>query len=130
EGRLRDIQVPTVDDLWKVPVEERQQQSTDVGTVDVGVRHDDDTVVAELVDVVGVADTRSEGRDQRDDLLAREHLVKTSFLDVEDLAAERENGLRRTIATLLRTTAGAVSLDEKELGLCGVTFLAVRELAR
>jgi hypothetical protein len=34
-----------------LPVEERQQQRADVRAVDVGVGHDDDAVIAQLVDV-------------------------------------------------------------------------------
>jgi hypothetical protein len=40
--------VALVDQLRHLPVEEREQQRADVGAVDVGVRHDDDLVVAQL----------------------------------------------------------------------------------
>jgi hypothetical protein len=36
---------------WHLPIEEGQQQRADVRTVDVGVGHDDDAVIAQLVDV-------------------------------------------------------------------------------
>ena len=51
ERRLRDVDVARVDQLAHLPVEERQQQRADVRSVDVGVGHDDDPVVAELRDV-------------------------------------------------------------------------------
>ena len=71
ERRLRDVEVAAVDQLRHLPVEERQQQRADVGAVDVGVRHDDDLVVAQLVDVeLLVADAGAERGDQRADLLA------------------------------------------------------------
>jgi len=46
EWRLGDVEVSLVDELWHLAVEESQQQGSDVGTVDIRVRHDDDLVVA------------------------------------------------------------------------------------
>ena len=51
ERRLGDEEVAALDQLAHLPVEEGQQQRADMGAVDVGVRHDDDLVVAQLVGV-------------------------------------------------------------------------------
>ena len=51
ERRLRDVEVAPLEDLRHLPVEEREQQRPDVAAVDVGVGHQDDLVVAELLDV-------------------------------------------------------------------------------
>src|SRR5215207_2406449 len=48
---LRDVDVASIDQLRHLPVEERQEQRADVRTVYVCVRHDDDAVVAEFLDV-------------------------------------------------------------------------------
>ncbi len=40
-----------IDQLPHLAVEQRQQQGADVGAVDVRIGHDDDAVVAQLVDV-------------------------------------------------------------------------------
>jgi len=87
ERRLRDVEVAALHDLGEVPVEEREQQRADVAAVDVGVRHDDDPVVADLVDVLLLLDAAAEGGDEGDDLLRREHLLEPRLLDVQDLAA-------------------------------------------
>ena len=55
--------------------------------------------------------------DQRLDLLVLEHLVEAGALDVEDLAADREDRLDARVARLLRAAAGAVALDDEQLGL-------------
>jgi hypothetical protein len=59
-----------------------------VAAVDVGVGHQDDLVVAKLLDVeAALADAAAERRDERADLGAREHLVEARALDVQDLPA-------------------------------------------
>src|SRR6185312_9813169 len=42
ERRLRDVDVPALDELRHLPIEKRQQQRADVRAVDVRVGHDDD----------------------------------------------------------------------------------------
>ena len=130
ERRLRDVEMAAVDQLGHLPVEERQQQGADMGAVDVGVRHDDDLVVAQLVDVeLLVADAGAERGDQRADLLAAQHLVEARALDVEDLAAQRQHGLEFAVAALLGGAAGRVALDDEQFGLGRIALLAVGELA-
>ena len=122
-----------LDHLGHVPVEERQQQRPDVGAVDVGVGHDDDPVVAQLRDVEAVADALdpgAEGDDQRPDVLAREDLVEARLLDVQDLAAQRQDRLEAPVAALLGGATGRVALDDVELAPRRVALLAVGELAR
>ena len=110
--------------------EERQQQSADMRAVDVGVGHDDDLVIAQLVDIeVVAADAGAERRDQRADLLARQHLVEARALDVEDLAAQRQHRLELAVAALLGGAAGRIALDDEDLRLRGVALLAIGELA-
>src|SRR3546814_8913025 len=50
ERRLGNEEVPVLDQLRHLPVEEGQQQGTDVGAVDVGVGHDHDLVVAQFLE--------------------------------------------------------------------------------
>ena len=103
-----------------------------MGAVDVGVGHDDDPVVAQLREVEAVVDAFDagpQGDDQRPDVLARNDLVEARLLDVEDLAAQRQDGLEAPIATLLRRATGRVALDDEQLAARGIAFLAIGELA-
>ena len=107
ERWLGDVDVAAIDQLRHLPVEERQQQRADVRAVDVGVGHDDDAVVAQLVGVEVVdADATTERRDHRLDFVAAEHLVEAGLLDVQDLALDRQNRLKATIAALLGRATG------------------------
>ena len=130
ERRLGDEEVAVLDDLRHVPEEEGQQQGPDVGAVHVGVGHDDDAVVAELGQVERVADAGAQGDHERPDVLARDDLVQAGLLDVEELAAQRQDRLEAAVATLLGRAAGRVALDDVQLALGRVAFLAVGQLAR
>ncbi len=83
----------------------------------IGVGHDDDLVVAQLVRIELVrADPGAKRGDQRADLLARQHLVEACALDIQDLAAQRQYGLVLAGAALLGRATGGVTLDEEQLG--------------
>jgi hypothetical protein len=112
-----------------VAEEEREQQRADVAAVDVGVRHQDDLVIAELTEVLLLADARAERGDQRGQLLRRQHAIEADLLDVEDLAAQREDRLERAVAALLGRAACRLTLDDEQLGLLRVALLTVGELA-
>ena len=72
----------------------------------------------------------AQGDDQRLDVLGAQDLVEARLLDVEQLPPQREDRLEATVAALLGRAAGRVALDDVDLALRGVAFLAVGELAR
>src|SRR6185436_3382719 len=77
ERWLSDVDAALLDQSRHLPEEKREQKCADVRTVDVGVRHDDDLMIAELRRIEIVAtDTRAERCDQRADLLRGQHLVE------------------------------------------------------
>src|SRR4029077_3456095 len=57
------------------------------------------------------------------------HLVGRGAGHVEDLAPERQDRLGLAVARLFRRAAGAVALDEKDLGPRGAAAGAIGELA-
>src|SRR5699024_2793334 len=71
----------------------------------------------------------AEGGDQRTDLLVVQRAVQPRLLDVEDLAADREDRLRVRVAAGDGGAAGGVALDDEDLGLGGVAGGAVAQLA-
>ena len=87
-----------------------------------------DLVVAALVDVELVAEAGADGRDERLDLVVLEHLVDAGPLDVEDLAPDGQDRLRRRVAGLHGGAAGGVALDDEQLALLAVLRRAVLEL--
>src|SRR6266566_6265672 len=102
-----------------------------MAAVDIGVGHDDDAVVARLLDLeILAADAGAERLDQGADLGRGQHLVEAGALDIEDLTLQRQDRLKGAVAALLRGAAGAVTLDNEELALGGIALLAIGELAR
>src|SRR5580704_13830111 len=82
--------------------------------------HDNDAVIAQLVDVEIIApDATAERRDQRTDFGGSEHFVEARLLNIENFALERQDRLRAPIAALLRGAAAEKPLDETQLGSRG-----------
>jgi len=101
-----------------------------VASVNIGVRHQQDAVIAQLADIkIVAADPATQCGDQRADFRRRQHLVEARPFDVEDLALEGQDRLRAPIAALLGGTAGGVALDDEDLRQRRILFLTVGELA-
>ena len=96
-----------LDDARHEAVEKRHDKGVDVRAIDVGIGHDDDLVVAQLVDVSFLvvlaidAETHSDALDDVHHRLRFEHLVPHHFLYIENLSAQRKNGLGVAVASLL-----------------------------
>ena len=134
ERRLGDVEVAAFDQGRHVAAEERQQQGADVGAVHVGIGHDDDLVIADLVDVeraflLAIADARADGGDEVLDFPVLQRAVEAGLLDVEDLAAQRQDRLGAAVAALFGGATGGVTFDNIELGFRGIALRAVGEFA-
>src|SRR5882762_3249780 len=75
------------------------------------------------------ADAAAERQGDIAKLLVAPHLLGRGARDVEDLAAQRQDRLGLAVARLFGRAAGAVALDEKDLGPGGGVAGAVGELA-
>src|SRR5207245_10005522 len=95
--RLRMVQIFAGDNLRHVAKEKCQQQCTNVRTIYVSVGHYQYMVISEFTDIKLLADTSPERGDQVTDLLGGEDLVFAGLLDVEDLAAQRQDRLEATV---------------------------------
>ena len=101
-------------------------------TVYVGIGHDDDLVIAKLVDVkviaVAFGKSAAKGVDHGLDLGVREHLVHGGFLHVQDFAADRQDRLVAAVASRLGGAAGGIALHDEDFTLGGVPAFAVGQL--
>ena len=105
--------------LREVAEEERHDQRVDVRTIDVGIGHDDYLLVTQLVYVclfaVFAVHTETDAQCLNDIVyfVALEGFVPHGFLHIQNLTAEREDGLESTVTSLFGRTAGGVTLDEE-----------------
>ncbi len=118
QRRLGDVHVAGLDQRAHLAVEERQQQGADVAAVDVGVGEQrspcgsgpwltsNSSPTPPPMAVISALD-----------LVVLQHLVEAGPLDVEDLAADRQQRLRSRIAGVEGGAAGGVALDDEQLAL-------------
>ena len=78
--------------------------------VDVGIGHDDDLLVAQILLVIMRAGAAAERLDQVGKLRVLRQLVLAGGGDVENFPAQRQHRLRTAIARLLGGAAGASRL--------------------
>ena len=94
-------------------------------------------MVAQLGDVevvitggaTGLANAGAKGGDQRQNFIAGQQLFVARFFHVQDLAAQWQDGLEFTVATLFGRAAGGVTLDDVDFAHCRVFFLAIGQFA-
>ena len=131
QGRLGNVEVALANEIFVMAEEKSQNQRTDMRPVHVGVGHDDNLVVAQTGEIhIVLTDPGSHGRDQGLDLLVLEHLIEACLLDVQDLAAQGQDGLKFGIAALLGRAAGRVALDNEHFAFSRILALTVGKLAR
>ena len=135
DRRACHVDIAGVDQRTHVLVEERKQQDTDMGAVDICIGHDDDLVVAGLGDIKISAITRTRshaaanGRDERLNGVGGESSVIAHALDVQDFAAQGQDGLDVSATAVLSGATCRVALYNEELGHLGITYRAVGKLS-
>jgi hypothetical protein len=70
-------------------------------------------------DVKVVADAGAQGRDQRLDFVVAQDLIQPGAFGVEDLTAQRQDGLEVPVAALFGRAACRVTLDDVQFGRPG-----------
>ena len=126
--RHRGVDIAIFDERAHIAEEERQQQRPDVRAVDIGIRHDDDLVVTELIDVEILAKAGAERDDDGLELIVAVNFVGSHLFDVQHLAPQRQDRLEARVAPLRGAAACRVALYDVELGELGVIFVAVAQL--
>ena len=140
ERRLRDVNLARAHQFGHLPEEKGQQQRANVRAVHVGIGHDDDAAVAQFRDIEAAfvlaiavffrfANAGADGRDHRLDFSVFENLIHARFLDVDQLAANRQNRLIAPVASLLGGAAGGIALDNVKLGEFRIALRTIGQFA-
>ena len=107
EWRCSDIQVSLLNNLWHITIEERHNQCVDVRTIDVGIGHDDNLVIAKFISIclkVAFSLNAKAYTDRLNDIhnrLSLEYTMTLNLLYIQNLTTEREDSLCITVTSLL-----------------------------
>ena len=99
-------------------------------TIDIGIRHDDDLVVAKLRDIEVFVDAGTEGGDHPLDFLVRIYAVEARLLHIQYLTTQWQHRLGMYISSILRRSQCRISLDDEDLTLIRILRVTVDELTR
>ena len=99
-------------------------------SVHVGVCHDDDFMVAQLVEVgIFLAYASAHGGNERLHFLVGKHFVKAGAFRIQDFAAQGQDGLIFWVTPLLCRTACRITFHDEQFGFNGILALAVGKFA-
>ena len=103
------------------PVKQCQKQRGNMGSVDIGIRHDNNLVIAQLTDIkiisVSFRKATPECVDHCLDFRIGKHLVDTGFFNIQNFSADRHDRLIHTVSRHFGGTTGRISLYDKNLTL-------------
>ena len=97
--------------------------------VDVGVGHQHDLVIPQLGDIELVVYPGAQRGDDRLHLGVLQHPVDAGLLDVDDLAAQRQDRLEHRVTTALGRAASRITLHHIEFRLARIGRPTVGQLA-
>ena len=129
KGRLGNEHMAVLNQRLHIAIEEGEKQSTDMGAINIGIRHDNDFAITALGEIELIADPRSKGRDHGADLRIGKNLVETGLFHVEYLAPQGKDGLKTAVTSLLRAAACGIALDNVDLCLFRILYAAVRQFS-
>ena len=101
-----------------------------MGTIDIGIRHDHDSAVAQPAEIKTFADPGAQRRDQGFYLTVVEDFVKASSLGIENLAAKGKNCLEMSVPALFGRTTSRVTLNDIKFSLLRISFRTIRQFTR
>src|SRR5690606_19561613 len=117
ERRFGKIDIPTFDNFPHITEEERQKQRCNVATVNVGIGHDDNFVIAKPIDIKLLANTHAESLDHSDNFFIREHLIESCALSIKNLTTEWQDSLCLTISAFFSRSRRRVTLYDVDLAI-------------
>ena len=122
------VHIPLLNEGPHKPEEEGQQQGSDVGAVHVGIGHDDDFMIAQLVRVKLLPDACPQGGDHGAELVVAVDPVGPGLFHVQHLAPQRQDGLEAGIPALGGGAPCGVALHDVNFREGGVPLVAVPQL--
>ena len=116
QRRAGDVDVSPFHKLPLVAIEERENQRANVGTIHISISHDHDAVIPQIFHIeLFTLDAQAEGRDQGLNLGVLVNLGVIGFLNIQNLAPQRQDRLVAAITPLLGGATCGVTLNDINL---------------
>lgn len=113
QGRASHKNVTRFHKFSHLAEKEGQQQRSNMLSVDIGVRQNNNLTITQFRNVIWVADVGTHRGDDAADFLVIEQMLKASFLHVQRLASKRQDRLIHPIATAFGRATGRVPFHEE-----------------
>ena len=121
EWRHRNIYMAFIDQFRHKTIEQCQKQCGNMRTVNIGIRHDHDLVIAKFTDIkiIAISFRKSASKciDHSLDLRIGKHFVNGCFFNIQNLAPDWKDCLIITVTGCFCRTACGISLYDKDLTL-------------
>ena len=75
------------------------------------------------------ADAGAQGHNQDSDLFAREHFIEAGPFDIQDLAFDRQDSLKFSVAALFGRATGRITLDDEYFAVRRIFLGTIGQLA-
>ena len=103
-----------INEFRHLPPKEGDEQRGNMSAINIGIRHDDHALVTQIILAIMIAGAAPKRLQKVRELLIGHKLVARGRGDIEDLAPQRENGLRRTVTRLFGRATGRVTLNDED----------------
>jgi len=100
-----------------------------VGTVNIGISHNDDLVISQFGNIEIIMNTGAKGCDHSLDLFVCINLVQTGFLYVQDFSTKRKDSLCSTVTSCLRRATRGITLYDIDFAILRILVRAIGKLA-
>ena len=97
-------------------VKESDIETFDMGSVHIGIGHDDDFVVAQFIQIELLPYSGTDSHNQTFEFIRFDDLVYPGSFSIEDFAEERENRLEFAVTAVFGRPSRRISLNYKQLG--------------
>ena len=124
---LGNIYLACFDQLWHIAIEESQKQCSDMGTVYVGIGHDNDLMITEFFHIKIFGNPCTKGCDHISDFFRIQDSVQSCLFYIQNFTAQRQDRLCFGVSGLDGRTAGGIPFDDVDFTFIRIAAGAVRQ---
>ncbi|MBA7581621.1 hypothetical protein ES708_23529 [subsurface metagenome] len=98
-------------------------------SVHIRIRHDNDFVVTQPLQIEGTSRAGTESRNDRQQLVVGQNFVDSGFFNIEHLSPKRKDRLKLTVPAKFGASTGGIPLHKIQFALCRILLGAIGQLS-